>query len=121
LVLALVLVGVSAAKLQGVRAAAQLLGMTAVVVVVPLWVFMWRKWRSGAWETVDASAPKNPPLLYLRALLLMGALTVCIGLLSGWDPTWLRGCIAVLDWRVGAAVVVVVPMLAWSRVALGAA
>ena len=32
--LALVLVGVSAAKLQGGRAAAQLLGLTAVVVVV---------------------------------------------------------------------------------------
>lgn len=45
--------------------------MTALVVVVPLWVFMCRKWRSGAWETVDASAPKNRPLLYLRALLLM--------------------------------------------------
>jgi hypothetical protein len=151
LVLALVLVGVSAAKLQGGPAAAQLLGLTAVVVVVPLWVFMWRKWRSGAWETMDASAPKNRPLLYLRALLLMAALTACIGLSSGWHAPWLRGCIAVLamisaaailnkwiklsnhmafaifvavvllqvDRRAGGPVMLIVPMLAWSRITLG--
>jgi hypothetical protein len=41
------------------------------------------------------SAPKNRPLLYVRALLLMGALTVCIGVLSNWNAEWLRGCIAV--------------------------
>jgi membrane-associated phospholipid phosphatase len=151
LLLALVLVGVSAAKLQGGREAAQLLGLTAIVVVIPLWVFISRKWRSGAWDTIDASAPKNRPLLYLRALLLMGVLTVCIGLLSGWNAAWLRGCIAVLgmigvaailnrwiklsnhiafaafaavvllrvDWRIGAPVMLVLPLLAWSRIALG--
>jgi hypothetical protein len=112
---------------------------------------MWRKWRSGAWGTVDASTPKNRPLLYVRALLLMGALTVCIGLLSGWNPAWLRGCIAVLgmigvaamlnrwiklsnhiafatfaavvllrlDWRTGALVMLVVPLLAWSHIVVG--
>lgn len=78
-------------------------------------------------------------------------MTVCIGLLSGWNAAWLRGCIAVLamigaaailnrwiklsnhvafavfaavvllrvEWRVGAPVILVVPMLAWSRIALG--
>ena len=151
LAVALVLVGVSAAKLHGARAVFQLIAVTVVIVVVPLWVFMWQKWRSGVWETVDASAPKNRPLLYLRALLLLGALTVCIGVLSGWNAVWLRGCLAVagviavaailnrwiklsnhiafavfaavvllrLDWRIGAAVVCIVPILAWSRVALG--
>jgi membrane-associated phospholipid phosphatase len=90
-------------------------------------------------------------LLYLRAFLLMGALTVCIGLLSGWNAAWLRGCIAVLamicvaaivnswiklsnhiafavfaaivllrvEWRVDAPVMVVVPLLAYSRITLG--
>jgi membrane-associated phospholipid phosphatase len=151
LVLALLLVGVSAAKVQGGRAAVQWLGVTAAVVVIPLWVFMWRKWRSGNWDTVDASAPKNRPLLYLRALLLMAAFTVCIGVLSEWDYAWLRGSVAVVgvitvaailnrwiklsnhmafalfaavvllrvDWRVGAPLVAIVPLLAWSRIKLG--
>ena len=148
--LALLLAGITGAKLQGGKAAVQLIAVTVLVFVVPLGAFMWRKWRSGAWDTVDASAPKNRPLLYVRALLLMAALTVCIGLLSDWNPAWLRGCIAVaamiavaavlnrwiklsnhvafavftavillrVDWRAGAVVTALVPVLAWSRIAL---
>ena len=149
LVVALVLVAIATAKLQGLGAAARLVGLTAVVVVVPLWLFMWRKWRSGQWETIDASMPSNRPALYAVALLLLGVLMVLIGLLRGWDPL-LRGCTVVvgmlaaaailnrwiklslhvalaafaavvllrLDWRIGVAFAALVPLLAWSRLAL---
>ena len=146
---ALVLIGIAATKLHGVGTAAQLVGLTSVGFVVPLWIFVWRKWRSGQWETVDASMPSNRPALYTVALLLMAALAAAIGLLRGWDPI-LRGCTGVagmlgvaailnrwiklslhvafaafaaavllrLDWRMGAAFALVVPLLAWSRLAL---
>ena len=146
---ALVLIGIAATKLHGVGTAAQLVGLTSVVFVVPLWIFVWRKWRSGQWETVDASMPSNRPALYTVALLLMAALAAAIGLLRGWDPI-LRGCTGVagmlgvaavlnrwiklslhvafaafaaavllrLDWRLGAALALVVPLLAWSRLTL---
>jgi hypothetical protein len=148
-VVALVLVGIATAKLHDLGSAARLVGLTSIILVVPLWLFMWRKWRSGQWETVDASTPSNRPALYALALLLMAALTATIGLLRGWDPI-LRGCTAVagmlgaaaflnrwiklsmhvafasfaaavllrLDWRFGAALVAIVPLLAWSRLAL---
>ncbi len=148
-VVALVLVGIATAKLHDLGSAARLVGLTSIILVVPLWVFMWRKWRSGQWETVDASAPSNRPALYALALLLTAALTATIGLLRGWDPI-LRGCTVVagmlgaaailnrwiklslhvafaafaavvllrLDWRIGLGFALVVPLLAWSRVAL---
>jgi len=146
---ALVLVGIAAAKVHGLGTAARLVGLTLIILVVPLWAFVWRKWRSGQWETVDASTPSNRPALYAVALLLMALLTVSMGLLRGWDPI-LRGCTAVagmlaaaailnhwiklslhvafaafaavvlvrLDWRIGVASALVVPLLAWSRLAL---
>ena len=149
LVVALVLVAIAARKLHGLGTAARLVGLTSAVVVVPLWVFMWRKWRSGRWETIDASTSSNRPALYGVALLLVGVLMVSIGLLRGWDPI-LRGCTVVLgmlaaaailnrwiklslhvgvaafaavvlvrlDWRIGVAFAAVVPLLAWSRLAL---
>ncbi len=148
-VVALVLVGVAAAKLHGFGTAAQLVGLTSAILVLPLWLFVWRKWRSGQWETVDASTPSNRPALYTVALLLMAALAATIGLLRGWIPI-LRGCTAVtgilaaaaifnrwiklslhvafvafaavvllrLDWRLGAPLASVVPLLSWSRLTL---
>ena len=148
-VVALVLVGVAAGKLHGLAAAAQLIGLTAVILVLPLWMFVWRKWRSGQWETVDASTVRDRPGLYAVALMLLALLAAIIGLLRGWDPI-LRGCTTIagmvaaaailnrwiklslhvafltfatvvllrLDWRFGAALAVIVPPLAWSRLIL---
>lgn len=102
-VVALVLVGINAAKVHGLGTAARLVALTAVILVVPLWLFVWRKWRSGQWETVDASTPNNRPALYALALLLMAVLTATLGLLRGWDPI-LRGCTAVAGMLAAGAI-----------------
>jgi membrane-associated phospholipid phosphatase len=93
-VLMLLVVTVSAVKLQGGRGGAGTLLLAVAVVVVPLWAFMLWKWRSGKWSTVDASIAKERPPVYWLALLLVAVLTLLLGLTSGWTPL-LRGCAAV--------------------------
>jgi len=63
-------------------------------LIIPLWIFMWRKWRSGRWKTVDASEPADRPSFYGVALLLIGLLTGCFVFVSG-ASFMLRGCAAV--------------------------
>ena len=76
--MALVLVGVAAGKLHGFATAAQLIGLTTVILVVPLWMLVWRKWRSGKWETVDASTVRDRPALYAAALMLLALLAAIV-------------------------------------------
>ena len=144
--LMLLVLGVGAVKLHGNAGGMRVLLLAIAIVVVPLWIFMWRKWRSGQWSTVDASVARERPPFYAFALLLVGLLTLLIGLTNGWTPL-LRGCAAVaamlvvaatlnrwiklsnhmafavfaavvlsrLDWRLGLFLLLVLPLLAWSR------
>jgi membrane-associated phospholipid phosphatase len=88
------LVAVVGSKRSGVGGATRLIIVTAIVLIIPLWIFMWRKWRSGRWQTVDASDPADRPSFYGVALLLVGLLMGCFALVQGWS-FMLRGCAAV--------------------------
>jgi hypothetical protein len=88
------LVAVVGAKRYGFGGATRLIAVTAIVLIIPLWIFMWRKWRSGRWQTVDASDPANRPSFYGAALLLVGLLMGCYAVVEGWS-FMLRGCAAV--------------------------
>ena len=88
------LVGLGGANRYGFSGTMRLVGLTAIVVIVPLWIFMWRKWRSGRWKTVDASEPGDRPSFYGVALLLIGLLTGCFAFVEG-SSSMLRGCAAV--------------------------
>jgi len=146
---ATLLVVVVASKRYGFGEAARLIVVTAIVLIIPLWIFMWRKWRSGNWQTIDASDARNRPAFYGVALLLIGVLMGCFAIVEG-ASVMLRGCAAVavlmgvaavlnrwiklsnhlafatftgvllsyfsLGW--GFGVLVLLPFLAWSRLAL---
>jgi hypothetical protein len=143
------LVVVAGSKRYGVGEAMRLIGLTSIVLIIPLWIFMWRKWRSGRWQTVDASDRADRPAFYGVALLLLGLLMSCYVVAGGWS-FMLRGSAAVavllglaavlnrwiklsnhvafamftgillsrlaLGWGLG--VLVLVPFVAWSRLAL---
>jgi hypothetical protein len=143
------LVVVAGSKRYGVGEAMRLIGLTSIVLIIPLWIFMWRKWRSGRWQTVDASDRADRPAFYGIALLLLGLLVSCYVVAGGWS-FMLRGSAAVavllglaavlnrwiklsnhvafamftgillsrlaLGWGLG--VLVLVPFVAWLRLAL---
>ena len=88
------LVVVAGSKKYGIGAAARLVTVTAIVLIIPLWIFMWRKWRSGRWQTVDASDPRDRPSFYGVAFLLLGVLMGCFAIVEG-ASFMLRGCAAV--------------------------
>jgi hypothetical protein len=88
------LVVVAGSKRSGIGGAARLIAVTAIVLIIPLWIFMWRKWRSGDWKTVDASDSRDRPSFYGVALLLVGLLAGCFAFVEGWS-FMLRGCAAV--------------------------
>jgi hypothetical protein len=88
------LVLVAGSKRYGFGGAARLITVTAIVLIMPLWVFMWRKWRSGHWQTIDASDPQDRPSFYGAAFLLLGLLMGCLALVEGWS-FMLRGSAAV--------------------------
>jgi hypothetical protein len=88
------LVVVAGSQRSGFGGATRLVAVTAIVLIIPLWIFMWRKWRSGSWTTIDASDPKERPAFYGIALLLIGLLMGCFMMVKGWG-FMLRGCAAV--------------------------
>ena len=88
------LVGLTGFQRYEFGGAMRLVGLTASILVIPLWIFMWRKWRSGRWKTVDASEPGDRPSFYGVTLLLIGLLTGCFVLVEG-ASFMLRGCAAV--------------------------
>ena len=88
------LIGLTGFQRNGLGGAMRLLGLTAIILIIPLWIFMWRKWRSGRWKTVDASDPRDRPSFYGVALLLIGLLTGCFAFVEG-SSSMLRGCAAV--------------------------
>jgi hypothetical protein len=60
----LLLVGAVEAR-RGPAAAARAVATVAVLFVLPVAVLIVRQTRRGAWSTVDASNPRERPLLYL--------------------------------------------------------
>jgi hypothetical protein len=92
------LVMVAGSKRHGFGGAARLITITAIVLIIPLWIFMWRRWRSGRWRTIDAAERADRPAFYGVALLLLGLLMSCYIVVEGWS-FMLRGsaAAAVLD------------------------
>jgi hypothetical protein len=88
------LVMVAGSQRSGFGGAARLITLTAIVLIIPLWIFMWRKWRSGRWQTIDASDKRDRPSFYGVALLLIGVLMGCFAVVEG-ASSMLRGCAAV--------------------------
>jgi len=64
------LVATTSWKLQGGRQAVWTTAIVIAAMLAPLGLFIWNRYSSGHWETVDASAPKNRPALYTAALAL---------------------------------------------------
>jgi hypothetical protein len=90
---AVLLVGLAGFQRYGFGGTMRLVGLTAIILIIPLWIFMWRKWRSGRWKTVDASDKSDRRSFYGVALLLIGLLTGCFAFVEG-ASSMLRGCAA---------------------------
>jgi hypothetical protein len=58
-------------NLRGGYNALRTIGIVVVAMLVPLDLFIWDRYLSGCWETVDASAPADRPALYTAALVLL--------------------------------------------------
>jgi hypothetical protein len=58
---------------RGETSALHVTGFVVTVGLIPLGLFMWRRYASGRWQTVDASARTDRPILYfsLFAVLLL--------------------------------------------------
>jgi membrane-associated phospholipid phosphatase len=91
---AALLVGLAASRQRNAAEATRLVLIVAGVIILPLFVYMWRKWRSGQWSTIDASRSTERPKFYRIALLLIALLTALF-LLMRESAAMLRGCIAV--------------------------
>ena len=135
---------------RGATAAARFAAVVGGLFVLPVAVLTAWQVRRGAWGTVDASDPRERPVLFaagaagLLALLLYFARTrpgsplvtgtvavlAMVGLCAAVTP-WVKVSLhmaaaalaaTVLLWRglpIGWLVGAVLPVLAWSRVALG--
>lgn len=136
------LVLVAAWRLDPAALPKALLGVAVVVAIV--WAFVLQRWRSGRWSTVDASHPRERPLLYGLALLLAGgwwwwmggrasplssgavaavAMLCVAGLANRWIKLSLHMAsllfagVALLGlwWPAAVALLLAAPPLAWSR------
>src|SRR6266852_4401157 len=65
------LVATASWRLYGGYNAIRTTGIVVAVTLVPLGLFVWNRYSSGRWETVDASAPADRPALYTVAFLLL--------------------------------------------------
>ncbi|HST43779.1 MAG TPA: hypothetical protein VLK29_01005 [Luteimonas sp.] len=121
-------------------------GMAAAIAIIS--AFIWQRRRAGHWETVDASRPQERPLLYLLALAVIGgywlwmggrasaasggvlaavAMLATAGVANRWIKLSLHMASLVfasvvswpLAWPAAAMLTASVPVLAWSRLALG--
>lgn len=148
-VVVLLLVGAVEAD-RGPAAAARSVTTAALLFVLPVAVLIVRQTRRGAWSTVDASDPRERPLLYLvggagllalfgyllltqpatpllrGAIGTLGMLAVCAAA-TLWVKVSLHVAVASLASAIllargiplGWLLAAVVPILAWSRVAMG--
>lgn len=135
---------------RGPGAAARAAGLVALLFVLPLALLMARQVRRGAWHTVDASHPRERPVLFLVGgvglAALIGALTlarpdsplaagaaVALALVavSAAVTPWVKLSLHMATAALATAVLLArgsplgwvlaagLPVLAWSRVALG--
>ncbi len=74
------LVATTSWKLQGGRQAVWTTGIVIAAMLAPLGLFIWNRYSSGHWETVDASAPKDRPALYTAAFVLLIPIGVYFGM-----------------------------------------
>jgi hypothetical protein len=65
------LVATASWKLHGGNHALRTTGIVVAGMLVPLGLFIWNRYSSGHWETVDASARADRPALYTAAFLLL--------------------------------------------------
>lgn len=92
--IASLLVGLAAARQRDAAHATRLVLLVVGVIILPLLVYMLRKWRSGEWTTVDASRRTDRPSFYRTALLLVAVL-IAVFVLMRESAAMLRGGIAV--------------------------
>lgn len=65
------LVATASWKMHGGEQAMRTTGIVVAGMLVPLGLFIWNRYSSGHWATVDASAPADRPALYTAAFLLL--------------------------------------------------
>jgi membrane-associated phospholipid phosphatase len=75
---------------RGTSAAAQTLAAVALLFVLPISMLMVRQVRRGAWQTVDASHPRDRPLLFAVGGLAVLALLAYLAATRPGSPL-LRG------------------------------
>jgi hypothetical protein len=61
-------------------------GAVVLLLVVPLGALTWWQVRRGAWETVDASRPRDRPVLFGVALAALLALGIALAVLAPASP-----------------------------------
>jgi len=149
-VTALVLAAAVETRRVGPAAAARTVGLVGALFVLPVAALIARQVRRGAWGTVDASDPRERPILFLVGaaglLALFGyfarvragtplvagsagvlAMVVVCAAMTPWVKLSLHMAAAALAASVllgrgiaiGWLLAAVLPMLGWSRVALG--
>ena len=74
--------------LSGLRIA----GLVAVIGLVPLGLFMRQRYRSGHWQTVDASAPKDRPVAFLAIFAVLLPFTLYFYVVEH-SVILVRGCL----------------------------
>ncbi|MGH8080301.1 MAG: hypothetical protein ACREP7_06980 [Lysobacter sp.] len=75
-----------------------LIGVSAAVIVS--WLFVWQRRRAGHWTTVDASDPRERPLLYL---VLLAVLALSWNWMRGPAPAMAQGIVAIAAMLIAAA------------------
>ena len=108
-VVAALLVGLAASRQRSAFDATRLVLLVLGIIILPLFVYMWQKWRSGTWTTIDASRRTDRPGFYRAALLLVGIL-LSVFVFMRESAAMLRGCIAV-----GALVLLLAVLNRWSK------
>jgi hypothetical protein len=78
----ILLVAAVAARRAGPAAALEPLAVIGAAVLLPLWLFMSRRARSGRWSNIDASERTERPALYAVALGLL----ICVGVFVVRSP-----------------------------------
>ncbi len=67
----ILLVAIASWSAGGHERALRVTVIVAGAVLLPLGFFIWRRYSSGQWQTVDASAPSDRPALYAVAFFLL--------------------------------------------------
>lgn len=124
-------------RLHGGYSAVRTTSIVVAAVLTPLGLFIWNRYSTGRWQTVDASAPADRPALYTVAfalLVLLGiyflvieqagemvrgfaAVAILIGLAAGLNR-WIKLSVH-MTFATFATVIIarLIPALGWPLVA----